>query len=117
MGWQHYQKVYENKGRLQVSVKDEIAFLSWHTGVDLPMARRMIEAFDANKDKVKRVVIDLSSPGGSLYEGAEVVKVIEHMKKTHKIDTHVGRKGICLSMCVPIFLQGQKRIAAKLFDD
>ena len=113
MGWQHYQKVYEDKGRLQVAVKGETAVFSWHTGVDLPMARRMIEAFDKSKDKVKRIIIDLSSPGGSLYEGAEVVKVIDHMKKTHRVDTHVGSKGICLSMCVPLFLQGRKRIAGK----
>ncbi len=113
MGWQHYQKVYEDKGRLLVSVEGETAFLSWHTGVDLPMARRMIEAFDRSKAKVKRIVIDLSSPGGSLYEGAEVIKVIDHMKQSHRVDTHVGERNICLSMCVPIFLRGHKRYAAR----
>lgn len=112
MGWQQYKRVYEDKGRLVTRIEGETLIMSWHTKVELPMARRVIEAFEASKDKVRRVVIDLSSPGGSLYEGREVIRAIAKMKQSHRVDTHVGRKQICLSMCVPIFLQGQQRIAA-----
>ena len=112
MGWQQYQRVYEDKGRLVTRIEGDTLIMSWHTGVHLPMARRMIEAFNQSKNKVKRIVIDLSSPGGSLYEGREAIRAINKMKSSHRVDTHVGRKQICLSMCVPIFLQGQQRIAA-----
>ncbi len=113
MGWQHYQRVYEDKGRLKVVVERETAIFSWHNSVELPMARRLLEAYEKTKDKAKRIVIDLSSPGGSLHEGAEVIEVINHMKKTHTVDTYVGNKSICLSMCVPIYLQGQSRLGAR----
>ncbi len=112
MGWQQYQRVYEDKGRLATRIEGDVLIMSWRTRVDLPMARRMIEAFDRAKDQVRRVVLDLNSPGGSLYEGREAIRVIDKMKRTHRVDTHVGRNSICLSMCVPIFLQGQERAAA-----
>ena len=112
MGWQHYQRVYEDKGRLAARVEGETLIMSWHTRVELPMARRILEAFENSKAQVRRVVVDLSSPGGSLYEGREVIRVLNRIKKSHRVDTHVGKRQICLSMCVPIYLQGQRRIAA-----
>ncbi len=112
MGWQSYQRVYEDKGRLGTRVEGDALIMSWRTQIDLPMARRMIEAFEETKDRVRAVVIDLSSQGGSIYEGREAIRAINRMKLTHRVDTHVGREGICLSMCVPIFLQGQDRVAA-----
>ena len=75
-----------------------------------------VEAFEKARNEVRSVIMDLSSPGGSLYEGREVIRVIDRMKRTHKVATHVGRKQICLSMCVPIFLQGQERVAAATGD-
>ncbi|MEM7426085.1 MAG: hypothetical protein AAF441_08315 [Pseudomonadota bacterium] len=112
MGWQHYQRVYEDKGRLTTLIEGDTLIMSWQSKIDLPMARRMIEAFEESGDRVKRVIVDLSSQGGSIYEGREAIRVINRMKRTHRVDTHVGPGRICLSMCVPIFLQGQNRIAA-----
>ncbi len=112
LAWQHQNKLSENKGRLAVAIDGQTAVLAWNSRVARPMARRISEAFDASKDKVQRFIIVLNSPGGSLYEGGEVIKVINRMKRNHKVHTFVGAKHRCLSMCVPIYLQGQKRLAA-----
>ena len=112
---QHYHRVYEDKGRLQIFQSaehpDTVVF-SWSHEVDVPMATRFAEAYAKWRGKARRIVIDLNSPGGSLAEGRKVVSVIENMKKSHDVDTYVGNGRICLSMCVPIYLQGQVRSAA-----
>ncbi len=113
MAWQHQQRLFEDQGRLTVEKSGDAALFSWNSSIELPMARRLSEAFEKSKGEVKRIVIDLNSPGGSLYEGREVIKVIDRMKQTHQVETHVGAKRICLSMCVPIYLQGQRRLASK----
>ncbi len=114
MAWEFQQKLYANKGRLVVTqsnvVPGAVEFL-WSSEVELPMARRFYEAFQEWKGKTKHIVIRLNSPGGSLGEGRDVIAVIEEMKKTHRVDTYVGALENCLSMCVPIYLHGQRRLA------
>ncbi len=112
LAWQHQSKLFEDKGRLGVAVKGQTAVLSWSSKVELPMARRIKEAFDQNSARVKRFVLVLHSPGGALHEGGEVIGVLEQIKRTHQLITFVGAKQICLSMCVPIYLQGQERLAS-----
>lgn len=115
MAWQLQQSIYENKGRLVVeqddSSRDTVVF-SWNSEIEVPMERRFIEAFDKWQYKANRIVIDLHSPGGSLAEGRKVIELIKRMKLTHRVDTRVGTHHSCLSMCVPIYLQGQTRFAA-----
>ncbi len=115
MAWQLQQSIYENKGRLKAELdpysRDTVVF-SWNSDVDVPMERRFIEAFDEWRGKASRIIIDLHSPGGSLMEGRKVIAFIDRMKRTHRVDTRVGDYHSCLSMCVPIYLQGQTRYAA-----
>jgi membrane-bound ClpP family serine protease len=112
---QFNDKLYEDKGRLTVNhsetAPDRVVF-SWQSAVELPMALRMHDAFEEWKEKVRVIVLDLNSPGGSLREGSEVIAVVDQMKKTHQVITFVGQGHLCASMCVPIYLQGQKRVAA-----
>lgn len=112
LAWQHQNTLFEDKGRLGVAIKGQTAVLAWNSKIDLPMARRISEAFQQSKDQVKRYILILNSQGGSLHEGGKVIEQIERMKRSHQVYTFVGPKGICLSMCVPIYLQGQKRLAA-----
>lgn len=84
----------------------------WRGEVTPGMADRFKQAFAETREKSRRVVIDLHSPGGMLSEGAHVVEVIERIKVTHEVETRVGPRGKCYSMCVPIFLLGEERIAA-----
>ena len=62
--------------------------------------------------KLITFIIDLNSPGGAIAEGENVIRQIDAMRRTHQIDTRVRAGRACYSMCVPIFLQGEERIAA-----
>jgi ATP-dependent protease ClpP protease subunit len=114
MAWQFHQRLYQDTGQFAVE-HDRAAgalVLSWKGEIERPMAHQFHEAFAARKDEAGRIVIDLDSPGGSLAEGRQVIEVIDLMKRTHRVDTRVEANRRCLSMCVPIFLQGQERLAA-----
>lgn len=84
----------------------------WDKPVAAPMAFRFREAFEAVKAKSDRIVIVLDSPGGALIEGRRVIEEIERMKRTHRVDTRVKAGATCASMCVPIFLAGEERLAS-----
>ncbi|MEM6415174.1 MAG: ATP-dependent Clp protease proteolytic subunit [Pseudomonadota bacterium] len=105
-------RVFVNNGRLTITQDGNAVVLKWRSGIEAPMARRFEEAFDAWADKTDEFVIDLNSPGGSLAEGKAVIRLIDDIKRTHHIETHVGAGRSCLSMCVPIFLRGDERRAA-----
>lgn len=105
-------KIYETGPDLVVTEEDGAVVFSWHEAVEAPMAHRFREAFEASREKFGHIVIELHSPGGSLAEGRSVIDEIERMKATHRVDTRVAAGGLCASMCVPIFLAGENRIAA-----
>lgn len=90
---------------------DAIVYV-WRGEVTPGMADRFKEAYAQTREDSRKIVIDLHSPGGLLVEGARVVDVVERMRVTHQIETRVGPRGKCYSMCVPIFLLGETRIAA-----
>ncbi len=107
--------VFRDEGRLVVErdqADPRTVIFKWRSEVDVPMARRFAEAFDEWKSKSNHIIIDLHSPGGVIHEGEAVIRVIEDMKRTHIVDTQVGRRRACYSMCVPIFLMGEERLAA-----
>lgn len=114
MAWQLHQRLYQDTGQLAVE-HDRAAgtiVLTWQGAIERPMAKLMRDAFEARKGDASRIVIALDSPGGSLAEGRQVIEVIDLMKRTHRVDARVGASRRCLSMCVPIFLQGESRLAA-----
>lgn len=107
------QRVFADIGRLEIAGPvDGVVTLSWEHEVEVPMARRFEEAFARYGDSADTFVIDLNSPGGALVEGREVIEAISRQKATHTIVTRVGPGSVCLSMCVPIFLQGDRRLAS-----
>lgn len=110
--WQKYQDIYKDTGRLQVFQQGDAVVLSWASAVELPMERRFREAYLEWADKTDKFIINLNSGGGALREGRLVIDVINRMKKTHRVETTVGEGAYCLSMCVPIYLQGEQRSAS-----
>lgn len=97
---------------LKVKAEDGATVLIWRGEVTPGMADRFRKAFDEHKDNSRRIVIDLHSPGGLLSEGVRVVEAVERMKVSHRVETRVGPRGKCYSMCVPIFLLGEMRVAS-----
>ncbi len=110
--WQYRDTVTEDRGRLETFRHDDAIVLYWPSTVEVPFELRLREAFDLWKGETGRFVLALNSPGGALREGNRVIELIRRMQQTHRVDTFVGAQQECLSMCVPIFLQGNERIAA-----
>lgn len=110
--WRSGRVVYEEGPSLTVVGEGDAVVFKWTDAVEAPMAFRFRAAFEEVKDKTGRIVIDLNSPGGALAEGRSVIEEIERMKATHRVDTRVAPGATCASMCVPIFLAGQDRIAS-----
>ena len=108
------QKYLADEGRLVVRedpARDAV-ILSWSSPVGAPMARRIEEAYRKYGNDTSIFVIDLNSPGGTVAEGKRVVQLLDRVARTHRVETRVGAGGDCLSMCVPIFLTGETRVAA-----
>lgn len=110
--WKSGRKVYEDGPRLEIARTEDAVVLRWTHRIEAPMAMRFAEAFDRWKNETDRFVIDLNSPGGSLAEGRLVIEEIEKIKMTRRVDARVGPRAQCLSMCVPVYLRGQARMAA-----
>lgn len=101
-------------GKLDVHAvpSEDTVYLRWRGKIDAPMASRIAEAFDRHRDEGHTIVLALSSPGGSLDHGAKVVRLLDRIRQTHALITIVDDGAVCASMCVPVYLQGQQRIAA-----
>lgn len=87
--------------------------LSWRGKVEAPMAQKISEAFDKYGGDARRVVLRLSSPGGSLGEGRDVINVLQRIARSRELVTHVAAGRMCASMCVPVYLQGEERTASE----
>ncbi len=112
LGWRLYEQKHADTGQLEIRQNGSIVVLTWTGQVELPMHTLLKRAFDDWRNKSQHFLLRLNSPGGSLREGGDVVELLQLIKLTHKLDTYVASRNICMSMCVPIFLQGTKRIAA-----
>jgi ATP-dependent protease ClpP protease subunit len=62
---------------------------------------------------LNRVVLLLASAGGQVEEGDRVIEALNEIKLRHQLITVVAHGKLCASMCIPIFLQGEDRRAAR----
>lgn len=109
-----YDKMAADAGSLDVRIEKSepgTVVLKWRGPIEHPMASEIAEAFNANRDHADRFLLVLSSPGGLLSHGNDVIRLLETIKKTHRLDTAVDDDDNCASMCVPIYLRGQTRFA------
>lgn len=86
--------------------------LSWSGRIAAPMASQIKDAFEQRKYTATKVVLRLTSGGGSVDEGERVIKVLRDIKTSHQLQTVVNHGQMCGSMCVFIYAQGEKRTAA-----
>ncbi|HMN38009.1 MAG TPA: ATP-dependent Clp protease proteolytic subunit [Hyphomicrobium sp.] len=91
---------------------ERTVYLSWRGRIDAPMEARLREAFDKYGSSSDTFVLDLSSPGGSIDQGARVIRLLREIRRSHRLDTRVDAGRQCASMCVPVYLQGERRTAA-----
>lgn len=86
--------------------------MRWRGKIEAPMAQRIAEAVSKTDGPISKIVLSLSSPGGSLDHGAEVIALLDKIRATYPLETVVENRGICASMCVPVYLQGDVRRSA-----
>jgi ATP-dependent protease ClpP protease subunit len=107
---------WENqRGRLRIAASDSgngTVRMIWHGPIAAPMAEQIRQAFEDRKQHATRVMLALSSNGGSVAEGERVIEVLRQIKTTHELETVVSQGEKCASMCVFIYVQGQKRSGA-----
>jgi len=115
LGWQfrdHLDSLWSERGELTVEERPGEVVLRWRGQIEAPLAGKLDEAYRAHAGSTRRFVIALHSPGGSLEHGRETIGQIKRMQRTHMVDTVVEAKRACGSMCVPVYLAGQRRTAA-----
>jgi ATP-dependent protease ClpP protease subunit len=103
------------RGELKVgfsNTRPGTMIMTWQGAIVAPMANQIRDAFESRKGQATRLVLRLSSHGGSVAEGERVIEVLRHIKGTHQLDTVVSQGDVCGSMCVFIYVQGQKRFGA-----
>ena len=62
---------------------------------------------------LNRVVLFLDSAGGRVDDGDRLIEALKEIKLRHQLITVVPHGKLCASMCIPIFLQGEDRLAAR----
>lgn len=99
--------------KLTVSEEKNRVVMRWSGDVMPPMKDRFEEAFRKLGSTLRHVLISFDSPGGSVDHGQDVIDVIVKNSRIHYIDTVVESGKLCASMCVPLYLTGMERLAAK----
>jgi ATP-dependent protease ClpP protease subunit len=112
---QQAQALEADRGALSVSLSTSrpgSVVMNWRGPIAAPMANQIRDAFESHKGKASRFVLRISSTGGLVPEGERVIEVLTQIRATHQLDTAVTQGDVCASMCVFIYLQGQKRFGA-----
>ncbi|MDX2201639.1 MAG: hypothetical protein NW223_02735 [Hyphomicrobiaceae bacterium] len=102
-------------GRLVVEPaarSDGTVTMAWSGRVAGSMADQIRAVFEAERHRARRIVLKLNSGGGSVSEGERVIGLLREIRATHDLETVVEQGQICGSMCVFIYLQGARRVAA-----
>jgi hypothetical protein len=94
----------ENDGSLNIE---------WSGPIVPGMADYLRTALDTYGPSSHRVVLFLNSAGGQVEEGDHVIHVLTAIRQMHRLVTVVLEGDLCASMCIPIFLQGDDRLAAR----
>jgi Clp protease len=88
-------------------------YIEWSGPIAAGMADYLRTELGRYGTASRRVVLFLNSAGGQVEEGDRVIEVLNKIKQMHRLITVVGDGELCASMCIPIFLQGHDRLAAR----
>jgi ClpP protease-like protein len=88
-------------------------YIAWSGPIAAGMADYLRTELGRYGTVSRHVVFFLNSAGGHVEEGGRVIDVLNEIKQTHRLITAVRDGELCASMCIPIFLQGHDRLAAR----
>ena len=98
---------------VEFNKEDGTLYIDWLGPIVAGMADDLRAALDKYGTISQRVVLFLDSLGGQVEEGDRVIEVLNEIKLQHQLITVVPHGKLCASMCIPIFLQGEDRLAAR----
>lgn len=80
-----------------------------------PMSIEFKELVEKMTNPTKPLILHLNSGGGAASEGLKIISLLRReIQNGRKVTTTVHNGEICGSMCVPVYLQGQKRFAGEI---
>jgi hypothetical protein len=98
---------------LEFNDKDGTLNIEWSGPIARGMADYLRSTFATYGAGLHRVILFLDSAGGQVEEGDRVIHVLDELKQTRRLVTVVQDDKLCASMCIPIFLQGNDRLAGR----
>lgn len=79
--------------------------------IDFPMAENIADIWARIGDGHTSVILDLDSVGGELTHAEKVIAVLRDIRRETLLVTRVRQGRRCLSACVLVFVQGERRLA------
>lgn len=106
--------LYHSVGINFVVIENDNEFiLQLHDVIQHPAAVEFQDSY-IFLSKVKPIIIDLNSGGGSIEEGNKIIAFVEKLKgEGFNVRTRIQNGRMCGSMCVPIFLSADTREAGE----
>lgn len=79
--------------------------------IEHPLAANLEELERDLPHRYRVVVLELDSRGGELRHTKLVVEILKRLRTSRKLHTVVTNGASCLSACIPVFMQGERRQA------
>lgn len=96
---------------INATVPAGTVFVRYQGTIEYPMAENLAEVWAKLRNHFSTVVLDLNSTGGNLSHVSSVIDILKEVRRFVLLKTLVRNGNQCLSACVPVFLQGEVRIA------
>lgn len=93
------------------SIAEGLVVIRYKGVIEAPMAQQLADIWTGLRGRYRTVVLHLDSPGGVLDQAEEVIATLKAIRNEATLKTLVHQGERCLSACVPVFMQGQERIA------
>jgi ATP-dependent protease ClpP protease subunit len=98
---------------LEFNKEDGTLYVDLSGSIVAEMADDLRAALGKYETTLNRVILFLDSAGGRVDQGDRIIEVLNEAKLRHRLITVVPPGKLCASMCIPIFLQGEDRLAAR----
>ncbi|MDX2158365.1 MAG: hypothetical protein SFW09_17850 [Hyphomicrobiaceae bacterium] len=96
----------------ETSVAGPAAVVAYQGPIAYPMAENLAEIVASLPPDTERLMLDLDSEGGSLAQAVAAIETLLRAASRFRLETRIGHGRKCLSSCIPIFMQGRRRIAS-----
>lgn len=87
------------------------ATITYAGPIDFPMAENLADIWARIRGGSTSVLLDLDSVGGELTHAEKVISVLADIREDARLRTRVRQGNRCLSACVLVFVQGERRLA------